>query len=214
MMRLTIALAALSLRAAEIDRITVEPRAAAVQGPGESHQFLVTAHYAEGGVRDVTREARYAIQDPGVAKAVGPGNLTAVAEGVTQIEIQLEGRKTRAAFVVHPARGKTWEFANDIAPIFSKYGCNNNACHGALNGQNGFKLSLFGYDPAADHEAIVSQGKRLDRTNPAKSLLLQKPVFELSHGGGHLFSKDSHDYRILHDWISDGAPLGSGTAPG
>src|SRR5213083_1544614 len=68
-------------------------------------------------------------------------------------------------------------FASDIAPILSRIGCNGSSCHGTLTGQSGFKLSLFGYDPDADYDAIVtkSDGRRINRAEPDKSLLLRKP---------------------------------------
>src|SRR5437016_7525927 len=82
-------------------------------------------------------------------------------------------------------------------------------CHGALNGQNGFKLSLFGYEPDKDYEMIVHKhdGRRIDLSNPEKSLLLLKPTFQIKHGGGKLLRKDSPDYNTLLAWIRGGAKL-------
>ena len=90
-------------------------------------------------------------------------------------------------------------FAGDILPVLTKLGCNGGSCHGALNGQSGFKLSLFGYDPEADYDMIVNQheGRRVNRGGAAASLLLQKPAFRLPHGGGRIMREDSPDYRAL-----------------
>src|SRR6185295_4415545 len=79
-------------------------------------------------------------------------------------------------------------FNADVMPVLTKIGCNGGSCHGALNGQAGFKLSLFGYEPEADYEMIVHkhEGRRLNLSAPQNSLLLQKPAFRVKHGGGKL----------------------------
>src|SRR5882762_10946146 len=77
-------------------------------------------------------------------------------------------------------------FVKDIVPIFTKSGCANSNCHGSIRGQAGFKLSLFGYEPQLDYQAIVKDqdGRRIDRKNPPQSLILRKPTFAIPHGGG------------------------------
>src|SRR5947209_4450332 len=77
-------------------------------------------------------------------------------------------------------------FRNDVVPLMTKIGCNSGACHGALAGKGGMKLSLRGYDPAADHFVLTRQalGRRVDKLDPAHSLVLLKPTMALSHGGG------------------------------
>src|SRR5215470_19982229 len=100
-----------------------------------------------------------------------------------------------AATLLRGADGVTpkLSFVNDIVPIFTKSGCANSNCHGSIRGQNGFKLSLFGYEPELDYDAIVKDqnGRRLDRANPAKSLILMKPTFRIPHGGGERFKTGS-----------------------
>jgi hypothetical protein len=99
-------------------------------------------------------------------------------------------------------------FTNDIVPILSKAGCNGGGCHGALAGKAGFRLSLFGYDPASDHLAITRDalGRRVDLAQPATSLLLIKPTMAVPHKGGKRLDVDSNDYRLLAAWIADGCP--------
>ena len=86
---------------------------------------------------------------------------------------------------------------NDIVPIFTKSGCANSNCHGSIRGQNGFKLSLFGYEPELDYQAIVKDqnGRRIDLADPAKSLVLMKPTFQVPHGGGERFKSGSLEYE-------------------
>jgi hypothetical protein len=77
-------------------------------------------------------------------------------------------------------------FANDVVPILSRYGCNTSGCHGKAEGQNGFKLSVFGFDPGADYAALTqeSRGRRVLPSIPDKSLLLLKASGGMPHGGG------------------------------
>ncbi len=99
-------------------------------------------------------------------------------------------------------------FRNDILPILSKAGCNSGGCHGALAGKGGFRLSLFGYNPEADHFAISreAQGRRIEPTDPARSLLLLKPTTAIKHKGGKRLETSSPDYEVLVAWIAAGAP--------
>ncbi|MCA9025650.1 MAG: DUF1549 domain-containing protein [Planctomycetaceae bacterium] len=99
-------------------------------------------------------------------------------------------------------------FARDVVPALTKLGCNSGGCHGKSTGQNGFKLSLLGYGPTEDYEAIVveARGRRLFPADPSQSLLLRKATGETPHGGGQRVEVDSDDYRVLLDWISAGAP--------
>jgi hypothetical protein len=98
-------------------------------------------------------------------------------------------------------------FKTDVAPLFTKLGCNGGGCHGKSTGQNGFKLSLLGFEPEIDYDAIVreSRGRRLFLASPARSLLLMKATGAFAHGGGVRLSEDSEDYQTLLAWIEQGA---------
>src|SRR5207247_3184417 len=102
------------------------------------------------------------------------------------------------------AHADTPSFRNQVLPILTKAGCNSGACHGALAGKGGLKLSLRGYDPATDHFVLTRQalGRRVDRLEPAHSLILLKPTRTMPHGGGQRLEVDSDDYRLLADWIA------------
>ena len=106
-------------------------------------------------------------------------------------------------------------FANDIVPILTRYGCNAGGCHGKSSGQNGFKLSLFGFDPEFDYNAIVKEarGRRVFPAAPADSLILRKATATVPHGGGRRFATDSETYQILLRWIKKGMPAGDASAP-
>ena len=118
-------------------------------------------------------------------------------------------------FVRLAPAGEPPSFTTDVMAILSKAGCNLGACHGNANGKGGLKLSLRGEDPAADYAALTRQmeQRRVNLLEPEASLILLKPAGRLSHEGGIRFSRNSEQYRILHDWIAAGAPGPSGQTP-
>ncbi|GIW95898.1 MAG: surface protein [Pirellulaceae bacterium] len=98
-------------------------------------------------------------------------------------------------------------FDIEVMAVLSKAGCNAGACHGNQNGKGGFRLSLRGEDPDFDYQAITRHegGRRINRFDPANSLLLCKPLMQVPHEGGKRFGIDSVAYRVLLDWIAAGA---------
>src|SRR5262245_62484988 len=100
--------------------------------------------------------------------------------------------------VLARAEERPLNFTNDIVPIFTKAGCNAGGCHGKASGQNGFRLSLLGFEPAEDYEHLVKEarGRRLFPAAPENSLLLLKGTATLPHGGGKRLESDSDDYRL------------------
>lgn len=114
---------------------------------------------------------------------------------------------TSAQEVDSPTEATEIEFENHVQSILSRSGCNMGACHGALAGKGGFRLSLRGYDSTTDHFHITRQdrGRRIDLSNPSESLLLAKATGTVPHKGGVRLQKDSDDYRLLEKWIASGA---------
>jgi len=108
----------------------------------------------------------------------------------------------------HQAAPHAIYFGTDIVPILTKLGCNGGGCHGKATGQNGFRISLFGFEPDLDYAALVheSRGRRILPADPDRSLLLLKATSRMPHGGGRRLDVTSDDYRILRDWIAQGAP--------
>jgi hypothetical protein len=115
-----------------------------------------------------------------------------------------------APLVAQQAEPQRVTFLRDVAPILNKVGCTAGACHGAAKGKNGFKLSLRGYDPRFDYEALLYDlaGRRFNRADPGRSLMLAKPSQEVAHGGGRRFAKDSDYYKTIYNWIAQGIPYG------
>lgn len=205
-----------SLQTADLQEIFFEPKSFFLSGLGETQTLAVTGRYADGNLRDLTRQAKFSVKDSAIAEMGTDGRLISKTHGSTRLQASVSGRTASALVVVRESREtRTMDFAADIAPILSRYGCNASGCHGALNGQADFKLSLFGYDPDADYEAIVkaNDGRRVNLKSPEESLLLAKPAFTITHGGGQIIQKDSLEYKALRDWISAGAPQGKAGGP-
>ncbi len=188
-----------------------EPEGIVLAGPGLSQSFLVTAIDARGNEADVSRDCQITSSDPGVvAVDAENGRLTARAQGEAEIRVELRSLSTQAEVRVGArASEMAVSFAPDLVSILTLKGCNGSSCHGSPAGQNGFKLSLFGYDVAADHEMIVAkhEGRRVDLERPEQSLLLRKPTFQVAHGGGRLMSTDSEEYEAIFHWLQQGAPF-------
>jgi hypothetical protein len=172
----------------------------------------------EGEVVFASSDPAVAIVEDGVIRPVGDGEATITATaagadgeaGETAIETV-----TATVRVERQSEPFAWSFANHVQSVLSKMGCNAGACHGAQAGKNGFKLSLRGYDPAGDHFTITRQmqGRRVTLNEPAHSMVLTKPTGAIAHKGGVRFRNDSIEYRVLSDWIADGAPAPSADDP-
>ncbi len=108
-----------------------------------------------------------------------------------------------------------FHFENDILPILGRYGCNSSGCHGKAEGQGGFKLSVFAFDPEADYSALSKEGRgrRVFPANADESLMLRKASGRTAHGGGTRIQFGSDDYKTLRGWITSGLPIGSPDAP-
>jgi hypothetical protein len=104
---------------------------------------------------------------------------------------------------------KSLRFSRHVIATFSRVGCNAGSCHGAVKGQNGFRLSLFGAEAESDYAQVVraEAGRRINRAEPTKSLILLKAAGVIPHGGGRVIKNTSSDYKLLRRWIASGAPL-------
>jgi hypothetical protein len=105
------------------------------------------------------------------------------------------------------------DFERHVMGLLGRLGCNNGSCHGSFQGKGGLRLSLFGYDPEKDFLALTREahGRRIDRTDAERSLVLLKPTGQVEHGGKVRFGKASWAYRVLHAWLADGAAWTQGS---
>ena len=107
------------------------------------------------------------------------------------------------------------DFTNDVMPLISRLGCNQAACHGSSQGKGGLQFSLFGGDAANDYAALTltAPGRRVNKVEPEKSLLLAKVTAAVPHGGGAKVQVGSPDHTILFNWVVQRAPWGSEQGP-
>ena len=188
--------------------LAILPGDVTLTGPHAAQRLLVAD--AEGGavVADRTGQAKLTSADPAVAVVDG-GVVRPAGDGDTTITALVEGKKaTCKVKVVRSKEQMDWSFRNHVIPMMTKVGCNSGACHGALAGKGGQKLSLRGYNPEADYFVLTRQarGRRVNLIEPNKSLVLLKPTLSVSHGGGLKLEVGSPDYNLLADWIAAGAP--------
>ena len=183
--------------------LVVTPPVVRLESPEASQQLLATLPAS-----DATRAARYEIADQAIAAVDATGMVTPKAEGRTEVRITHAGETVRIPVEVSGLKSpRRVSFEQEIIPILTKSSCNSGGCHGKAEGQAGFKLSVFGFDPAGDHEAIVNdaRGRRIFPAAPASSLLLAKATGAVPHGGGKKIDKDSLRHRRLLRWLGEGA---------
>ncbi len=189
--------------------LRVYPADVALTGPRAGQQLLVVDEADGRAVSDRTAAAQFRSSDPHVAIVDEAGTVHPVGDGEAVVTASVDGRTAAAKVRVSGAKEATPpSFRNDVIPTLTRLGCNSGACHGALAGKGGFKLSLRGYDPDTDHYVLTRQAhaRRVDVQRPEESLFLLKPTRTLPHGGGIRFDADSDHYRLLRAWIAAGAP--------
>lgn len=190
--------------------LDVRPLQVLLDDPQSCQQLLVSAAADGGRTVDVTRSARYESADPAVALIDERGLVRPVQDGTTRLIVTHGDQRCEVPVTVAGVeRPQPILFARDIVPILSKAGCNSGGCHGKAEGQNGFKLSVFGFDPPADHDALTKQGRgrRVFLPSPERSLLLLKATAQEPHGGGRRIEPGSLRYERLYRWIAEGARL-------
>ncbi|HXG48992.1 MAG TPA: DUF1549 and DUF1553 domain-containing protein [Methylomirabilota bacterium] len=201
-------LSVVSLPAAPLVEVTVHPARISLTSARDRQSIVVQAAYADGTTRDVTDQASMVVEDGRLAR-LDKAILHPLADGSTILKVAFGGRSLRVPVVIeHATRPPATSFKLDVIPALTKAGCNSGGCHGASRGKDGFRLSLFGYDPDGDHTRITREqiGRRINLALPDESLILEKGLGAVTHTGGERWTKDSELYRTVLRWIEDGAP--------
>ena len=192
---------------AATNELRILPSDVTLRGP-EARQTLIAQRMEGEQFAGLPKEpVTFSSSDPDVVTVVGD-ELVALQNGHAVITA-VAGKQT-ASIRVRVADFQTpqaWSFRHHVEPILAKLGCSTGACHGALAGKGGFRLSLRGYDPESDHHTITrqSRGRRIELSDPGRSLLLAKPTGAIRHKGGLRFDVDSYEYKVLSEWIAQGA---------
>jgi hypothetical protein len=188
--------------------LKILPADVTLSGPRAKQQLIVVAEIDGQATADATSQAKFISSNPAIASVSDSGLVCAAGDGEATITATHGGQTARIRIkAVRTKDDAAPSFRNQIIPLMTKIGCNSGACHGALAGKGGFKLSLRGYAPSTDHFVMTRQagGRRIDQLEPARSLVLEKPTLALRHGGGQKLDVDSEDYRLFADWIAAGA---------
>ncbi len=191
---------------APADTIKLLPESFTLNG-SEARQQLSVVRFDDATIGPTVTNARLESSDTDVLKIVD-GVALVVGNGTATITAELNGASsTSDVTVVSANETHHWSFRNDVQPVLSKIGCNMGACHGALAGKGGFRLSLRGYDADADFRTITreARGRRVELADPGRSLFLTKPTGALPHKGGLKLEIQSDHYRVLSQWIANGA---------
>lgn len=187
--------------------IVVLPSQLTLSGSVARHRLLVLRQ--QGDLLGApAADVQLTSSDPTVARVEGQ-TLIPVGNGQATITAVAGGQQATAEVqVTNMEQPHHWSFRNHVQPILAKMGCNGGACHGALAGKGGFRLSLRGYDPESDHFNITRQarGRRIELSDPGRSLILAKPTGAIPHKGGVRFDVDSLEYQVLSQWIANAAP--------
>ena len=187
--------------------IAVYPSSVSLETKRDSHKLIVLATSKDSTTRDITASAKYLLADPSLAKIDG-STLTPLKDGTTKVTVTFRGQSVEVPLVIKQAtEDRRISFEQDVVPVLTAAGCNTGSCHGSARGQDGFMLSLFGYDPKGDHYRITREqnGRRVNLALPEDSLLLTKSIGTVPHTGGKLFEKDHPFYATLLEWIQNGA---------
>jgi hypothetical protein len=186
--------------------LVVQPAAITLDGPRAMQQLLVTGRYADGSVRDLTAFCDLIAEADVVALEAG-GFLRAKKSGTTALVV-----KAGLQAIKVPVTVKNFEkpqpvsFRREFVATLNVGGCNAGACHGTPSGKNGFRLSLRGYDPAADYIQLTRDvlGRRTERLEPDASLILQKALGRVPHEGGQRFQPTSTPAQAMRAWLAEG----------
>lgn len=179
-------------------------------GPEARQQLIVTDRNDKIRFRetDVTGHVIYSSVPPNIVAIDKHGFLSPLANGKAKVTAHLEGAKPASIEVTVEkfAEFQPVSFPNDIVPIFTRNECNVGACHAKAAGQNGFQLSLFGYNSKSDFDNISlnARGRRVSQAAPEHSLILMKASGDIPHSGGARLEKEGGDYKLLRRWIESG----------
>jgi len=196
--------------------LSVFPEEITVVAPRGGHRVQVTGFAANGFEVNVTSESAYSSDRPDVATVDAQGVVRGLTAGTATITAEADHRRVSFQVTVEaPPAEERMSFVSNVLPVLSKAGCNAGGCHAKPEGQNGFKLSVFAYDPKSDYAEIVkdNRGRRVFPAAPEESLLLKKPTLAVDHEGGLRLERDSEAYRTIVRWIELGMPYSQPDEP-
>ena len=195
--------------------IIVAPADIHLSSARDRQSLIVQSVLADGRTFDVTDQAAVVVGDESLVRKDGM-TFHPAADGTTKVTVTYGGHSIDVPVTIQNCTvEQPVSFRLDVMPVFMKSSCNNGSCHGAARGKDGFRLSLFGFDPEGDHFRLTREipGRRINLAIPAESLLIEKGAGIVPHTGGKRFAVDSEYNETLLRWLSAGAPNDSGPLP-
>ena len=192
---------------APVSRLVAYPKQISLDRHRDSQDVVVQCHLPDGSTQDVSVLARKEIVQPRIAR-LSQGFVEPLADGQTELKIEYQGMVCQIPINVTRFNEPVGlRFRNDVLPILTRSGCNTGKCHGSASGKDGFRLSLFGYDPAGDHYRITREisGRRINLASPDESLLITKAIGQVEHTGGQCVDPEGTHYPTLVSWLAAGA---------
>ena len=196
-----------STRSGLTAELEVFPTEVALRYKTDLQRIVVVLDSADES-REVTSEIEFIIADANVVSVSPAGIIRPRSNGNTKIQVKLGELRSELHVTVTDFELKgPVSFELHIQPILAARGCSTGACHGKARGQNGFQLSLLGFDSEFDFNAVTreARGRRIFPASPQESLLLRKGAGHVPHGGGIRLPNDSDDYQTILRWIEMGA---------
>ncbi len=190
-------------------KLAVYPPDVNLETARDRQSFIVQLTQPDGITRDVTDVAQISLANPALAK-LEKNVVRPVADGATELVVAHAGQTVKVPVkVVNATVERPISFKLDVMPVFMRSGCNQGGCHGAARGKDGFRLSLFGFDPDGDHFRLTREmnGRRINLAIPADSLLLEKTNGKVPHTGGKKLSEGDEYSNAITRWLEADAPL-------
>ncbi|MES2709496.1 MAG: DUF1553 domain-containing protein [Verrucomicrobiota bacterium] len=201
------AVTAAAAKADDIASLVIEPPVLSMEA-GRPLSFLITARGLDGFETDVTDNAAVTVtvSDAATLDVEAAGVLRGKSAGTALLTVRLGSHQAELPVTVTAPPETPVSFVRDVLPVLGKAGCNAGACHAKADGQNGFRLTVFSFDPESDYRSIVqgARGRRIFPSDPEESLLLLKATQTVPHEGGARFERGSDAWRTLTAWIGGG----------
>jgi hypothetical protein len=198
-----------------LSAIHVYPAQISLTSARDSQSAIVQAEYADGITREVTDKVSWKL-DHEERVALSGNRLTPKADGEAKLTVKFDSLATDVPITVKQAAiDPPISFKLDVMPVFMRAGCNVGSCHGSARGKDGFRLSLFGFDPDGDYYRLTHEQpkRRLDLSIPTECLLIEKATGQVPHSGGSPTKKGDPLYNTLVRWLEAGAPADTGKVP-
>jgi hypothetical protein len=197
------------------EKIDVFPPEIKLTGSESYQHLMVVATRSDGVTKHITSEVTWDTDNQSIFK-LEDRLVKPLVDGETMLHANWNGLASRTKITVNEfGTQRPVSFINDVVPVFTKAGCNTGSCHGAARGKDGFRISLFGFDPRGDYFRITREigVRRINQAIPEHSLLLQKAIGEVPHSGGKKVEPGSEHYQTLLRWLSSGVQLDQGDIP-